>query len=364
MKRLNIGLFGCGTVGSGVYHILQEQRLAIAGQTGTLLDIRRICVLHPEKERPVRLPREILTTDGDELLDDPEIDIIVEVIGGEQEALGIISRALVNGKRVVTANKVVVSKHLPLLRGLEDRHGGHLFYGASVCGSVPILKVIDETLLTDRVLSLRGVINGSTNFILSRLAEGLSREEALAIAEEKGFLEADPTADISGADAAHKLSILAYHAFGVHVLPSEIPTTGIEDVTAADVGEARASGGTIKLVAEAREVDGKLRLSVAPRVIDGDDPLASVADEVNIVEVVCRGVGTQRFTGKGAGSIPTANAVVSDLLDLLVQRRYRRYGRDGGEEACIVSPLLADCDALEPDEAGDATHAERTLTVC
>ena len=361
MKTLNIGLFGCGTVGSGVYHILEEQRASIAAQTGTILAIKKVCVLHPEKERPVRLPREIVTTNGDDLLDDPEIDIIVEVIGGEQEALGIISRALVNGKRVVTANKVVVSKYLPLLRGLEDRHGGHLFYGASVCGSVPILKVIDETLLTDRVLSLRGVINGSTNFILSRLAEGLSKEGALRLAAERGFLEADPTADISGADAAHKLSILAYHAFGIHVPPSEIATTGIEGVTVADVEEARAGGRTIKLVAEALFEEKGLRLSVAPRAIPQDDPLASVTDEVNIVEVVCRGIGAQRFTGKGAGSIPTANAVVSDLLDLLGDRRYRRQR---SEAPCLIPSLLADCPPRRLGEPEHTTRTDRALTVC
>lgn len=329
MKTLNIGLFGCGTVGSGLYSILEEQGERIAAETGTRLRIARVCVLHPEKERPVDIPREIITSNGDEILDDPSIDIVVEVIGGEHHALGIISRALVNGKQVVTANKLVISQHLQLLRRLENLHGGRLFYGASVCGSVPILKVIDETLLTEKIGRLRGVVNGSTNFILSRLAEGLSREEALRIAGEQGFLEADPTADISGADAAQKLSILAFHAFGTHVSPDLIDTTGIENVTAEDVAAARAAGRTIKLVAEAVGTDGVLRLSVAPRELPADDPLAAVRDEVNIVEVECAGIGTQRFVGKGAGSIPTANAIVSDLLDILAQRRYRRATGNG-----------------------------------
>jgi len=358
MKTLTIGLFGCGTVGSGVYRILTEQRLAIAAQTGTLIEVRKICVLHPEKEREVKIPRELITSNGDELLDDPAIDIIVEVIGGEQEALGIISRALVNGKKVVTANKVVVSKHLPRLQRLEDLHGGRLFYGASVCGSVPILKVIDETLLTDRVRSLRGVINGSTNFILSRLAEGLSKEDALRLAERNGFLEADPTADLSGADAAHKLSILAYHAFGVHIPPSSIATTGIDGVTAEAVRKARAAGTTIKLVAEASTRDGELHLSVGPRAVPLSDPLASVADEVNIVELECDGVGTQRFTGRGAGSIPTANAVVSDLLDLLAERRYQRCRQHLPDDACFVPALSPDCDRLDREQL---TRAELEL---
>ncbi len=339
MKTLNIGLFGCGTVGSGVYTILEAQGERIAAETGTKLAIAKICVLHPDKERPVDLPREIVTCNGDEILDDPNIDIVVEVIGGEHQALGIISRALVNGKQVVTANKLVVSQHLPLLRRLENLHGGRLFYGASVCGSVPILKVIDETLLTESIGRLRGIVNGSTNFILSRLAEGRTREEALQLAEDQGFLEADPTADISGADAAQKLSILAFHAFGTHVPPERIDTTGIEGVTVETMAAARAAGCTIKLVAEAVNTDGVLRLSVAPSAIPLDDPLASVHDEVNIVEVECEGIGTQRFIGKGAGSIPTANAVVSDLLDILARRRYRRIEDDGSR---FLPKTLAD----------------------
>ncbi len=324
MKHLNIGLFGCGTVGSGVYKIVNEQRERIAAETGCLLTITRVAVLHPEKERAVDLPPGIITANGDELLDDPSIDIIIEVIGGEQASLGIISRALVTGRKVVTANKVVVARHLQRLCRLEELHGGRLFYGASVCGSIPILKVLDETLATDRVRSLRGIVNGSTNFILSRMAEGIPRAEALRIAGERGFLEADPTADLSGADAAHKLAILAYHAFGIAVSPSQISTIGIEDIDDRDISRARQAGCVIKLVAEAIEVDGTLRLSVAPQVVPLTDPFASVQDEVNIVEIECDGVGTQRFSGRGAGSIPTANAVVSDLLDILAERRYRR----------------------------------------
>lgn len=324
MSKLNIGLFGCGVVGSGVYRILQEGAEKIAQQTGVQLEVARVAVLHPEKERQVNLPSEIVTTNGNDILDDPDIDVVVEVIGGERDAVGIISRALVGGKQVVTANKVVVSKYLPRLRRLEDLHGGRLFYGASVCGSVPILKVIDETLAVDRILALRGIVNGSTNFLLSRLADGYAWEDALKLARELGFLEADPTADISGADAAQKLSILIFHAFGHHLPPDSIPTTGIDTITSEDIKAARASGCTIKLVASATELDGTIAASVAPRFVPLDDPLAAIRDEVNIVELQCEGVGTQYFTGKGAGSIPTANAVVSDLLDIVAQRRYRR----------------------------------------
>jgi homoserine dehydrogenase len=229
---------------------------------------------------------------------------------------------------VVTANKVVVSRYLPSLRALEDIHGGRLFYGASVCGSVPILKVIDETLSADRITALRGVINGSTNYILSRLAEGRRWSEALDEARHAGFLEADPSADISGSDAAHKLSILAFHAFGEHILPESITTNGIEGITAEDMAAAAEAGCRIKLVAEARRTEHGIELSVGPRLLPVADPLASVDGERNIVELRCAGVGTQYFIGNGAGSLPTANAVVSDILDLLARRRYRRSVRE------------------------------------
>ena len=323
-KTLRVGLFGCGTVGSGVYAILTEQRDRIAAETGVDIEIARVCVQHPEKERPVTLPRELITTDAGDILDDPTIDIVIEVIGGERDALGIISRALVGGRHVVTANKDVVARHLPQLRRLEDLHGGRLFYGASVCGSVPVLKIIDETLLTDRVTGLRGVINGSTNFILSRVADGWSYDEALSLADANGFLEADPSADLSGADAARKLSILAFHAFGLHIPPEHVDTTGIDVLTAQDFATATEAGQTIKLVAEAHIDPDGVWLSVAPRAVPNGSALASVRDEVNIIEIDCEGIGTQRYTGKGAGSYPTANAVVSDLLDIVARRRYRR----------------------------------------
>ncbi|HVZ40638.1 MAG TPA: homoserine dehydrogenase [Candidatus Kapabacteria bacterium] len=356
-KDLKIALFGCGTVGSGVHELLRTEGARMARATGFNLSVAGICVRDPEKERGVPVPHDIITTDGGPLLDDPDIDIVVELIGGEEEARGIIARALVNGKNVVTANKLVIARHLPYLRRLEELHGGRLFYGASVCGSIPILKVIDETLIADRITHLRGVVNGSTNFILSRLAEGCSDAEALELAGANGFLEADPTADLSGADAAHKLSILAFHAFGRHVPPEAIATTGIEHVTAVQVEAARAAGKTIKLVAQAAETDRGLRLSVGPQLVELNDPLASVRDEMNIVELQCEGVGTQHFSGKGAGSIPTANAVLSDLTDILARRRYQRNHSD---RICIPHGTFPDC---APSRAHDRSNTSRTIGV-
>ncbi len=324
MSTISIGLFGCGVVGSGVVRILEERTDQIERETGYRPVISKICVLHPEKERPVDLTGVRVTGSPDELLEDPDIDVFIEVIGGEKDALNILTRTLTAGKSVITANKLVLAKHLPELRRLEDRHGGLLLYGASVCGSVPILKVIEETLSIDTIRSIRGVVNGSTNYILGRLAAGEAWETALATARAEGFLEADPTLDISGADAAQKLSILAWHAFGCHVPPDRIPTTGITDIPASAFTEARGSGKRIKLVAEGRMTESGPLLSVAPVPLPGTSALALVDDEINVVEVECEGVGTQRFIGKGAGSLPTANAVLTDLLDIIARRRYRR----------------------------------------
>ena len=324
MSTISIGLFGCGVVGSGVVQILHERAEQIEQETGYRLQLSKVCILHPEKQRPVDLSGIQVTTAAEEIVDNPDIDIIIEVIGGIEDALQILTRGLTAGKSVVTANKLLLAEHLPELRQLENCHGGRLLYGASVCGSVPILKVIEETLSIDTITSIRGVINGSTNFILGQLTKGVRWDKALAIAREEGFLEADPTLDISGADTGQKLSILAWHAFGCHVPPSQIPTTGITEISDTAFTVARNKNQRIKLVAEGTMTETGPRLSVKPTVLPSTDVLALVDNEVNVVEVACKGVGTQRFIGKGAGSVPTANAVVTDLLDILDKKRYRR----------------------------------------
>ena len=325
MSTVRIGLFGCGVVGSGVVRILQERGEQIGEQTGCRPVISKVCLRYPEKDRTVDLSGIHVTTSIQEVLEDPDIDLCIEVIGGEDDALHILTSALRRGKSVITANKLLVASHLPELRRLEDLHGGSLLYGASVCGSVPILKVIDETLSIDTITSIRGVINGSTNFILGQLAGGVSWDQALERGRAEGFLEADPILDISGADAAQKLSILACHAFGWHVLPKDIPTRGINEIPSRVFAAARSDGKKLKLVAEGKITECGLTLSVAPRALPATSPLALVDNEINVVEVECRGVGTQRFIGKGAGSLPTANAVISDLLDIIARRRYRRH---------------------------------------
>jgi len=327
MCVINVALFGCGTVGGGLWQILQEERERIIRRFGVEVNVAGVCVRDIEKERAADLPRTLLTDDPSVLLSDPSINVSIEMIGGEREALDVVTLALEAGHHIITANKLIVARHLPALRRLERGFGGTLRYGAAVCGSIPVLKIIDETLTVDRITAIRGVVNGSTNFILSRMAEGVSRADALALAERSGFLEADPRADLSGADAAQKLSILAAHAFGVHLPPERIATCGIEEITDLDIARATSRGETIKLVAEARiDSEGTVVLEVAPRVLALTDPLAQVQNEINIVELECERAGVQRYTGPGAGSLPTANAVVTDLLDL-VASDYSSAGR-------------------------------------
>ena len=324
MRTLNIGLFGCGVVGGGLATLIDRHADDIARTTGLRPIISRICIRDPERERPASVDRALLTTDPEEILEDRSIDVVVEAIGGEDPAFDIISRALLRGVDVVTANKLVIARHLRRLHALQDIGRSRLLYGAAVCGSLPILKLIDETLATDRIRSIRGILNGSTNFLLGALERGTAWSDALEEGRVRGFLEADPTADVSGSDAAQKLAILAWHAFGVEVQPEEIPTIGVDRIDPCLRERAADFGGRIKLVASATFDGRQLDLSVLPTLVTPDDPLYGINDEMNGVVLECDGVGEQFYAGRGAGSIPTANAVAGDLLDLIARRSYRR----------------------------------------
>jgi homoserine dehydrogenase len=222
-------------------------------------------------------------------------------------------------KHVITANKLVLSHELPRLRKLADRNGVNLFYSASVCGSVPVLKALDDLRISDTIKSIQGIVNGSTNFILTSMTQcGLTYDESLAKARIKGFLEADPTLDVSGQDAAQKLSVLIYHAFGKHVVPSEIETTGIEKITAEDVEKESRNTKVIKLIASASfDESGKLTASVGPKALPRSHVFALASDEFNALEIIAHHAGPQILHGKGAGSFPTASAVISDVVELL-----------------------------------------------
>ncbi len=317
--KLRIALFGFGVVGTGVWKILVEKRKEFRKAYGIDLEIGGICVRDLVKERVVAVDPAIITDNIDALLADDSIDIVLELIGGRFEAQTLIERALASRKHVITANKLVLAHELPRLRAIADRSGVNLFYSASVCGSVPVLRSLDELRAGDRISKISGIVNGSTNFILTSMAEqGISYEDALPEARRLGFLEADPSLDVSGADAAQKLSVLIYHAFGQHIPPHAISTTGIEAITAGDFTRAKATGHTIKLLATASlEANGKVHAQVRPELVPISHLFANTRDEFNALEIQTANAGPQVLYGKGAGSLPTASAVVSDLIEVL-----------------------------------------------
>ncbi|MEP7235904.1 MAG: homoserine dehydrogenase, partial [Ignavibacteriota bacterium] len=300
---LRIGLFGLGVVGSGVWRLLEAKRSEFAAKFGIRVEIVGVCVRDPGKEREADLPLHIITDDPETLLEDDSIDVIIELIGGRYEALDVIEQALRSRKHVITANKLILAHELPRLRQLADRNGVNLFYSASVCGSVPVLNALDDLRIGDSIDSIRGIVNGSTNFILTSMTNhGLTYDEALVKARIKGFLEADPTLDVSGQDAAQKLSVLIYHAFGKHVKPDDIPTIGIENLTDADIRRAASEGKVIKLIASATlGKNGFIKASVAPELLEGSHVFATTSDEFNALEIIARHAGPQILYGKGAG---------------------------------------------------------------
>ena len=319
-QLLRIGLFGLGVVGSGVWRMLQAKSAEFYDRFGIEVEIVGICVRDRSKRRDTDLPKTLVHDNPNDLLYDDTIDVIVELIGGRYEALDVIERALQARKHVITANKLVLAHELPRLRKLADRNGVNLFYSASVCGSVPVLRALDDLRIGDRIVSIQGIVNGSTNFILTSMTnDGLSYEQALVQARIKGFLEADQTLDISGQDAGQKLSVLIYHAFGEHITPNQIETTGIESITAELVEKELTNGKVFKLIASATrdEMTGKVTARVQPGKLPRSHIFATTSDEFNALEITARHAGPQILYGKGAGSFPTASAVISDIVELL-----------------------------------------------
>jgi len=319
-RILRIGLLGLGVVGSGVAHILDAIHSTAYAQCGAEIELAAVAVLHKEKQRAVRVPHNIITNDAWSVATDPEIDVIIEVIGGEEPARSLMREALNTGHHVITANKLVLSSALSSFHALARVNRVQLLYEAAVCGSIPVLRSINMLRQTDEIISLRGIVNGSTNYILTAMAQrGISRDEAIAEARAAGFLEADPTLDLSGADAAQKLAILIHHAFGEYVLPNEIETIGITNISHSDIADAQRRGFTVKLVASAirSERCGGIIARVAPEEIPFDHPFASTNNELNTIELQTRYAGPQLLSGKGAGSLPTASAIIGDVVRVI-----------------------------------------------
>lgn len=316
-KQIRVGLLGFGTVGRGTWQALEMNRAGIAASTGLDVRIEKILVRDPDRDRGVALPAGILTRDPEEILSDPSIDIVAEVLGGVEPAGSYMLRALTEKKHVVTANKAAVAARFRELRDAAAANRVLLRCEACVAGGIPILNAITTALRSNRILSVKGIVNGTTNYILTQMAaEGLSYGEALRAAQEKGFAEADPTDDVEGIDAANKLSILLALAFGADVPPGDIPTQGIAGVTADQIRAAGERGHAIKLVAGAEWTDQGLRCKVGLEELPLSHPLAGVHNEFNAVFVEGNAVGELMFYGKGAGALPTGSAVLGDIIGI------------------------------------------------
>ena len=314
-KRLTIGLFGFGVVGEGLYKVLH--------QTSSLnATIKKICIKDADKKRDA--PAELFTTNRDELLDDETINVIVEVINESDAAFQIVSKALTNGKAVVSSSKKMISEHLAQLLQLQQETGMPFLCESSACASIPIIRNLEEYYDNDLLHSLRAIVNGSTNYILTKMFEDkLDFKKALLQAQQLGFAESDPTLDVDGWDAVHKWVILLCHAYGIVTSANDILFTGIQNINENDANVGREKNYEIRLIAQAKKLlNGKVAAFVLPQFVKQDDHLSFVKNEYNGVVIESSFADKQFFYGKGAGSFPTASAVLSDISALRYDYRY------------------------------------------
>ncbi|GIN56885.1 homoserine dehydrogenase [Lederbergia ruris] len=319
---VSIGLFGLGTVGSGVIQLIHNHQEELFHQVGCDVKVKTVLVRNIEKDRDVQIGDTELTTDPNKILQDPEIDIIIEVMGGVEEAREHIIKALNAKKHVATANKDLIALYGPELQQIAAENNCDLFYEASVAGGVPILRGLSDGLVSDRIQKLMGIVNGTTNYILTKMDEdGFSYEQALKEAQELGFAEADPTADVEGLDAARKMAILARLAFFTNVALDDVEVDGISQVAVEDLNYGKKLGLTMKLIGLAHFENQQLEVSVQPTFLAKSHPLAAVKNEYNAIYVNGEAVGETMFYGPGAGSLPTATAVMSDVVAIIKNMR-------------------------------------------
>ncbi|MCL6445357.1 MAG: homoserine dehydrogenase [Alicyclobacillus sp.] len=327
---VQIGLLGCGTVGAGVIDLTRRRAAKIADLTGFRPVITRVLVRDVAKPRDVVLLHEQLTTQADDVLRDPDIRIVIETIGGIEPARMFILTALRAGKHVVTANKDLIALHGDEILATADQHGVDVYYEAAVGGAIPLIRPLKESLAANDITDLKGIINGTTNYILSQMTEtGADFDDALREAQALGFAEADPSSDIDGLDAARKLTILASIAFHARVRLAQVRVQGIRSVTATDVRYAAELGAVIKLLAVGSDRNGALSLQVRPTLVPKQHPLANVNGSYNALYVRGDAAGDLMFFGRGAGSLPTASAVVGDVIDTLRNMKLGVSGRVG-----------------------------------
>lgn len=314
-KDVSIGLLGLGVVGSGVIKIVEDHQEDLVHQLGRGVKVEKVLVRNIEKARQIEIDHDLLTTDSDDVLANPNIDIVVEVMGGVEDARTYILEALRAKKHVVTANKDLIALHGPELEEVARQNGCDLFYEASVGGGIPLLRGLSDGLASDRIQQVMGIVNGTTNYILTKMdKEGQSYEDALQKAQELGFAEADPTADVEGLDAARKMVILARLSFLTNVELDDVEVEGISNLSLTDIEYGKKLDLTMKLIGFASRTDHQVEVSVQPTFLSQSHPLAAVNDEYNAVYVSGEAVGETMFYGPGAGSLPTATAVMSDVV--------------------------------------------------
>jgi homoserine dehydrogenase len=342
---LKVALLGCGVVGSQVYRLLTEQSAGLQARAGARLEVVGVAIRDPDRPREVAVASGLLTTDGAELVTRPDVDIVIELIGGIEPARTLLLSALKAGKSVITANKALVAADRAVLHQTAQEANADLYYEAAVAGAIPLLRPLRESLAGDEVRRVLGIVNGTTNFILDRMdTSGADFSAALAEAQQLGYAEADPTADVAGFDAAAKAAILASIAFHTEVTADDVYREGILSVTAADIASARSLGCVVKLLAICERCNGGITARVHPAMIPREHPLAAVRDAYNAVFVEAQAAGRLMFYGAGAGGQPTASAVLGDTVAVARNMLAGLRGPDSSTYAGL--PLVPIGDAI------------------
>ncbi len=353
MKTINVGLIGFGTIGAGVAKILSDNQEIIQKRLGAAVRLAKVADLDIETDRGVKIEDGVLTTSVDDILDNPEIDIVIELIGGYEPARTFILKAFNNGKHVVTANKALLAKHGDELFSVVEEKRLCIGFEASIGGAIPIIRSIREAFVANRIQTLEGIVNGTANYILSKMSdENCDFDVALKEAQEKGFAEADPTFDIEGIDSAHKITVLARLAYGTSVKFEDVSVSGISSITAEDIECAREFGYRVKLLAISKYDGEALDIRVHPAMIPSDHPMASVNGALNAIRVCDDMMEENVLVGHGAGALPTGSAVVGDVIEIarnIISNAQDRVPASSFQNSEIKSIPLKDICAIESE---------------
>jgi homoserine dehydrogenase len=362
---VRIGVIGHGTVGAAFVKLVKQQADTIAARSGVRLEIARVAVRNTATHAG-SLVADVLTQDADFVVSDPTVDLVVELMGGIDEARTLILKALASGKPVVTANKALIATHGAELFAAADKSGIDLLFEAAVCGGIPLIRPLRESLRGEPIRRVLGIVNGTTNYILTKMSEdGASYADALAGAQQLGYAEADPTADVEGLDAAAKISIIASIAFGANVVAGDVYSEGITKVTAADIAIAHRLGYAVKLlaIAELEKSSGSVSVRVHPAMVPHHHPLASVRDAFNAVVVDGEASGSLMFYGRGAGGDPTASSVLGDVIDAAINLNKGAHATLGVLTKAKLLPMAqTSCEYLIPLEVADKPGVLHAVT--